>query len=249
MSTATGDPAGTPKKGGNKLLWGCLILVLLFFVSICCLVSLAFLSISRGIDPLGIDLQNRIEQYIPLEEFLDDPSVVPGLPEILDESFPEEGFAPGPVTGADAIVLSTYIPDDFQAVFDYPAGWEIEVEDFGVTFYDTQSYTYLYVGEDLVEPGVTAREVSRDVMNSLREEAQDDTFKVFESAPFSVATGDDAYLAAFEFVDIDGYYQWALDLETVSGESNVFFYLSGEDPEDYELYRELIEIIAASFSR
>lgn len=259
MTNQTGAaPAESTRKKGSCCLWGCLIIIVLFFISVCCLVTLIFLPFYTDYDPLGLDLRNRIEQYIPWQEFLEDPSSIPGMPEFFDDSFndlleelPGEVTSSGPTTGAYSIPLSTYVASDFQAIFDYPTGWDIETEEYGVTFYDTNtnSYTYLYVGEDLVDTGLNARQVAQDVADSLREESQEGTFKVFESTPFSVPEVDDAYLMSYEFTDSEGYYQWALDLETVSGESNVYFYFSGEDPEDYLLYRELIELIAASFTR
>jgi len=249
-------PAESTRKKGSCFLWGCLTVIILFFVSVCCLVTIIFLPFYTDFDLLGLDLRNRIEQYIPWQEFLEDPTGFPGMPEFFDDSFndlleelPGEITSSGPTTGAHAIPLSTYVASDFQAIFDYPTGWDIEIEEYGVTFYDTNSYTYLYVGEDLVDTGQNARQIAQDVADSLREESQEGTFKVFESTPFSVQEVDDAYLISYEFTDTEGYYQWALDLETVSGESNIFFYLSGEDPEDYLLYRELIELIAASFTR
>lgn len=249
-------PAEPARKKGKCFLWGCLIVIVLFFVSVCCLVTLIFLPFYTDFDPLGFDLRDRIEQYIPWQELLEDPSVIPGMPDFFDDSFddlleelPEELTSSGPATGAHAVLLSTYVASDFQAIFDYPTGWEIETEEYGVTFYDTNSYTYLYVGEYLVDTGLDARQVAQDVADSLRDESQEGTFKVFESTPFSVPEVDDAYLMSYEFTDTEGYYQWALDLETVSGESNVYFYFSGDDPEDYLLYRELIELIAASFTR
>ncbi len=62
-------------------------------------------------------------------------------------------------------------------------------------------------------------------------------------------TGDDAYLNSYEWTDSEGDYWWAFQLETVSGESNVYFFLVGNDPELAPLYGELIKIIAESFSR
>lgn len=256
MTTSSAPPAETPKKKTNCFLWGCLAVIILFFAAVCCLATLIMLPLFTDFDPLGIDLRNRIEQYIPWQEFLEDPSIVPGLPDILDENFdslievtPDDFFSTGPDSGADSVSLSRYVASDFPASFDYPAGWEIETEDYGVTFYDPNSYTYLYVGEDLVDPGMTARQVAEDVMDSLMEEAQEGTFTVFEDTYYTVPTGDDAYLIAYEFTDTEGYYQWAMDLETVSGESNIFFYLSGEERSDYQLYRDLLDIIADSFSR
>jgi hypothetical protein len=257
MTDQTGAaPVESARKKGSCCLWGCLIIIVLFFISVCCLVTLIFLPFYTDYDPLGLDLRNRIEQYIPWQELLEDPSAIPGMPEFFNDSFndlleelPGEVTSSGPATGAYSILLSTYVASDFQAIFDYPTGWEIETEEYGVTFYDTNSYTYLYVGEDLVDSGKTARQVAQEVKDSLMEESQDGSFKEFENTPFSVPEVADAYLMSYEFTDAEGYYQWALNLETVSGETNVFFYLSGEDPEDYQLYRELIEIIAASFTR
>lgn len=255
-------PGEAPKKK-NCFLWGCLIVFLLIMVTVCCLGTLVFMPLFTDFDPLGLDLRNRIEQVFPWQEFIQDPSIIPGLPELLngtsdplmetDPSLPMPtpgALAPTrPAEEARAIPLSTYTASDFPATFSYPAGWEIEVEEYGVTFYDPVSYTYLAVGEDLVEPGTTAKQVSQDVIDSLQEDSEEGSFKVFESTPWDVPTGDDAHLNAYEWTDQDGYYQWAFHLETISGESNVYFFLSGEDPDDAPVYGELIEIIAASFSR
>jgi len=153
------------------------------------------------------------------------------------------------VVDAQAIPLATYTASDFPATFSYPAGWDIEEEANEVTFHDPDSFTFLYVGEELVEDGTTAAEVSSEVIESLQSEAQSGTFVLNENSPWSVPTGDDAYLNAYEWTDSGGYYLWAFDLETVSGESNVYFFLAGEDPELAPLYGELIKIIAESFSR
>ncbi len=257
MTTQSSTPAGDPpKKKGNCFLWGCLTVIILLFVSVCCLGSLILLPMFTDFDPLGLDFRNRIEQYIPWQEFLEDPSAIPGMPDILDESFdslleevPADPGYDSPATGAAAVPLSTYIASDFPAIFDYPTGWEIEIEEYSVTFYDPYSYNYLYVGEYLIDEGMSASQVAQLVADSLQENSQEGTFNVIESTPFFVPDGDDAYLMTYEWTDVEGYYIWALDLETVSGNSNVFFFLSGEDIEEYQLYRDLIDIIAASFTR
>ncbi|MCJ7735128.1 MAG: hypothetical protein MUP11_11325 [Anaerolineales bacterium] len=256
MSTENANlsPAAPVKKGGKCFLWGCLIIVLLVLVTICCLGTLIFLPFFTDFDPLGIDFRSRIEEFIPLNELFGDTSLIPGPPDILDDSEvlvpTQEAIAPSrPSTAARSIPLVSYTGSDFPATFSYPAGWDIEEEEGGVTFYDPNSYTYLFVGEYFVENGTTAQEMSRDMNISLNDEAQEGTFEILERAPYSVPTGDDAYLSAYEWTDLDGYYTWAYDLETVQGESNIYFLLSGEDPETAALYGELIEIIAASFSR
>ncbi|TFG48329.1 MAG: hypothetical protein E4H33_04355 [Anaerolineales bacterium] len=257
------SPAAPVKKGGKCFLWGCLIIVLLVLVTICCLGTLFFLPFFTDFDPLGFDFRNRIEEFIPLQELLGDTSLIPGLPDIMDEDFdpyleegseivdPTQGTSTSDLPSVEAlsIPLDTYTGSDFPATFSYPAGWDIEVEEGGVTFYDPNSYTYLFVGEYFVENGMTAQEISRDMNISLNDEAQEGTFQILERAPYTVPTGDDAYLSAYEWTSLDGYFTWAFDLETVQGESNIYFFLSGEDPETAALYGELIEIIAASFSR
>lgn len=52
-----------------------------------------------------------------------------------------------------------------------------------------------------------------------------------------------------EWTDLEGYFIWAYDLEIVDGESNIFFFLSGEDPGEIELYGDLLRIIVDSYSR
>jgi len=249
---------------GNCLLRGCLIVLLLFFLVACCLGTLVVLPFVTDFNPLGLEWQNRIKEFLPWGDFFQGPSLLPGLPDFLDDSFdpfledddsaldfPTPGpLAPTrPAEDARSILLSTYIAGDFPAIFSYPENWDIEVEDSQVMFSDPDSYTMLFVGEELVEPGKTASQVSADVIANLESEAESGTFKIIENSPWSVPTGDDAFLNAFEWTDQEGNYQWAFDLEIVSGESNVFFFLIGDDPDLAPVYAELIEIIAISFSR
>ena len=123
------------------------------------------------------------------------------------------------------------------------------MEDYSVTFYDPESYTYLYVGEDVLDEGYTAAEVASEVVESIREESQEGTFLLVSSEPWMAEDGEDAHLNLMEWTDLDGYYTWAYDLEIVLGEYNTFFFISGEEPEDIALYGDLLEIIADSFSR
>ena len=244
--------SGGNKNNSNCLLKGCLIVLLLFILVLCCLGTLMVVPFVTDFNPLGQDWQNRIMDVIPWEDIIQDPSLIPGLEDLLDEGFdlpPGVSDSTGIPSDARAIPLATYTASDFPATFSYPAGWDIEIEDNEVTFYDPDSFTFLYVGEELVVDGTTAAQISSDVIDSLRSEAQSGTFKVFENTPWSVPTGDDAYFNSFEWTDSEGYYLWAFDLETISGESNVFFFLAGEDPELAPLYGELIKIIGESFSR
>jgi hypothetical protein len=258
----TSAQAEKPKKS-NCFLWGCLTVILLGVISVCCLGTLILLPVFTNFDPLGTNLRDRINQVFPWQDFLENPSQIPGLPEDLlqelepyMEDVPDLNVAtPGaqpadrPATDARSIPLSSYTATDFPATFSYPTGWDVEPEEYGVTFYNPDSYVYLFVGEYLVDSGMSAQEVAQQVLDSVQEDAQEGSFRVFESSPWQVPTGDDAYLIAFEYVDSDGYYQWVFDLETVSGESNVYFYLSGEDAAEATLYGELIEIIGESFHR
>jgi len=262
IDSATPIPASQPKKG-NCFLWGCLIVLLLIFVTVCCLGSLIFLPFFTDFNPLGFDLKNQIEELIPFQDFLDDPSQIPGFDQFLDEnldtlleevpgfveSTPNALMPAAPASDAHSVPLETYTGSDFPATFSYPAGWEIETEDYAVTFYDPDSYTYLFVGEDQVDEGTTAMQISLEVKEALMEEAEEGTFRVVENAPYYPPTGDDAYLSAYEWTDSDGYFIWAFELETVNGDSNLFFFFSGENPDDAALYRDLIEIIADSYRR
>ena len=257
-------PAEEPKTSRNCFLWGCLAVVILFVVTLCCLGTLVLIPFFTDFDPLGLDIRDQIEQYIPLDDFLDDSSGGYEMPEFFDDGldlFSEtdsgtdtssEPVLPStsePDTTGQMFDLSTYIAGDFQAVFDYPTGWQVEPEEYGVTFYDLDTYTFLYVGEVLYDEGTSPVEIAGDVMSSLMEEAEAGSFVVLEETPLPLPTDPDAYLIAVEFTDSDGYYQWVLDLETISGESNVYFYLSGENSEDFQYYRDLIEVIGESFSR
>ena len=252
MTPASPTSSGGNTKNSNCLLKGCLIVLLLFILVFCCLGTLVAVPFVTDFNPLGQNWQNRIMDVIPWEDFIQDPSLIPGLEDLMDEGFDfsSEAFDSTELTSdARAIPLATYTASDFPATFSYPAGWDIEVEAYEVTFYDPDSFTFLYVGEELVVDGTTAAQISSEVIESLQSEAQSGTFKIFENSPWSVPAGDDAYLNAFEWTDSEGYYLWAFDLETVSGESNVYFFLAGEDPELAPLYGELIKIIGDSFSR
>ena len=252
IAPASPASSGGNTKNSNCLLKGCLIVLALFFLVFCCLGTLVAVPFVTDFNPLGQDWQNRIMDIIPWEDFIEDPSLIPDIQDLLDEDFdfsPDALDSTGPASDARAIPLATYTASDFPATFSYPAGWEIEEEAYEVTFYDPHSFTFLYVGEELVVDGTTAAEVSSEVIESLQSEAQSGTFVLIENTPWSVPTGDDAYLNAYEWTDSDGYFLWAFDLETISGESNVYFFLAGEDPELAPLYGELIKIIAESFSR
>ena len=166
-----------------------------------------------------------------------------------DESEAESADLPESFSDVSSIPLEYYSATDFSATFLYPSGWEIEVEDDTVTFYDPESYTYLYVGEEVLDEGYTAAQVASEVAESIREESEEGTFTLVSSMPWMAEDGEDAHLNLMEWTDLDGYYTWAYDLEIVLGEYNTFFFISGEDQEDIALYGDLLEIIADSFSR
>lgn len=178
----------------------------------------------------------------------DTPDVVPS-PTVTDTATPESADVPESFNDASSIPLEYYSASDFSATFLYPSGWEIEVEDYAVTFYEPDSFTYLYVGEDVVDEGYTAAQIASDVMDSIREESQEGTFQLVSSMPWMAEDGEDAHLTQMEWTDLDGYYNWAYELEIVLGEYNTFFFIAGEEPEDIALYGDLLEIIVDSFSR
>lgn len=247
-------PAGEPKKK-NNLLWGCLIALVLVLVIICCGATLVLMPLFTDMDPLGTGLRDRIEEYLPLE-YLEDPSSIPGFDELLDEEtgMDVEEYPPEPVfedlngafTEAQDMPLAVFDFIDIWMSFAYPVGWDIEMDGYGVTFYQPESYTYIYMGEDIAEIGTRAEDIAKDIMDSVQVDAEEGSFKLLSSTPYSVSIAEDAHLALFEWVDLDGYYTWAYDLEIVSGESNFYIFLSGEDPEEISFYGDLLDIIASS---
>ena len=202
-------------------------------------------------DPLGTGLRDQIEEYLPLE-YLDDPSSIPGVDDILDDEFFSEGENAISETISEDILEAEDIPlaqfhfNDIGTSFSYPMGWEVEVEGFGVTFYEPESFTYIYMGEDWIEAGTLAEEIAQEIIDSIQEEAQEETFTLLSSSAYPVSIAEDAHLNLFEWVDQEGYYTWAYDLEIASGESNFFLFISGENPEEIQLYGDLLDLIASS---
>lgn len=243
-------PEEEPKKK-YTWLWGCLIALILVLVVFCCLGSLYIMPLFMEIDPLETGLREQIEEYIPLD-YLEDPSSIPVFEDLQDEEIYSEDdeIEPGPtfesITDAEDIPLAEFYFVDIGTSFFYPAGWDVEVELYGVTFFDPDSYTYIYIGEDMIEEGTRAEEIAQEILDSVQEEAQEGSFQLISSGPYTVYVADDAHLTLFEWVDQDGYYTWAYDLEMASGESNLFLFLSGEIEDEIPLYGELLDIIASS---
>jgi len=245
-------PAETEKKSTNKLLWGCLIAVVLALVIFCCLGSLLLLPLFSNFDPLGTNIRQRIEEYLPMD-YLEDPSSIPDIEEFLDyqdSSTSEATAQPAPTAkdSPDAVIqtLSTFAINELGISFSYPSGWDIELDPYAATFYHPEDFTYLYVGEDPLDEGAAAEAIANDVIESIRTDAQEGTFEILNSGPYSVSIAEDAYLAVFEWVDQDGYYTWAYDLEIVYDDSNLYFFLSGEDPDEISKYGDLLDTIASS---
>lgn len=239
-------PEGEQKKK-IKWLWGCLIALVLVLVIICCGATLIFMPLFTDIDLLGTGLRDRIEEYIPMD-YQDDSSLPPEFEELLEEEVFTEVETPAPeeITQAEDIPLAIFNFLDIGTSFSYPVGWNIEMEGYGVTFYDPDSYTYIYMGEDIIDPETTAEQIGLDILDKIQEEAQEGSFNLISSDPYLVPIPGDAYLTLFEWVDQDGYYTWAYDLEIVSGESNIYIFLSGEDPDEVLFYGDLLDIIASS---
>jgi hypothetical protein len=243
------------------LLRGCLIVGILLILVFCCLGTLVALPLVTGFDPLGLDLENRINEFIDWEDFMEDPSLVPDLFEeefnpLVSEEDPLLDFpTPGPLAptrpapDARALSMASYSASDFPATFSYPAHWDVEEEPFRITFYDPDHNTVLYVGEDPVDIGTTAAQVADEVTGNLQSDAQSGSFMIIENSPWPIQTGEDAVLSAYAWKATDGTPRWAYDLEIVSGETNVFFFMVGEDPEQAFINAEVIELIAASFIR
>ena len=72
-------PPGEPEpKKKNNLLWGCLIALVLAIVVVCCGVTLIFMPLFSEYDPLGTGLRDQLDEY------LDDPSTIPGFEDLMD---------------------------------------------------------------------------------------------------------------------------------------------------------------------
>lgn len=243
-------PEGEPKKK-NKWLWGCLIAFILVLVVFCCGGTLFFVPLFSERDTQSTGWRKQIEEYLPLD-YLEDPSSIPGVEDLLDEELFSEVENVVPGAGAEGVIraedlpLATFNFLDIGTSVSYPVGWDIEVEGYGVTFYDPESYTYIFLGEDLLDSGTRAEEIAMEIIDSIQEEAQEDSFKLISSTAYSVGIADDAHLTFFEWVDQDGYYTWAYDLEMVSGESNIYLFLSGENSDEIPFYGELLDILASS---
>jgi hypothetical protein len=78
-------------------------------------------------------------------------------------------------------------------------------------------------------------------------DAQEGTFTVVESRPYDLPGGEDAYLTHVTWRDEEGYFLWAYDLEIVSGDSNIYFFLSGDGEQYITEYGDLLDSIAGSF--
>lgn len=244
--------AETEQKSSNKLLWGCLIAIILALVIFCCAGSLLLMPLFTNFDPFGTNLRQRIEEYLPMD-YLEDPSSIPDIEEFLDnpessasEETPQAEPAVTDTQDVSSQPLATFSINELGISFFYPSGWDIELDPYAATFYHPGDFTYLYVGEDPIEGDISAESVANDVIESLQEDAQEGTFELLSSAPYSVSVAEDAYLAVFEWVDQDGYYTWAYDLEIIYGDSNLFFFLSGEDPDEIPMYGDLLDRIASS---
>jgi hypothetical protein len=233
MTTEQTTPEDTKKP--NYILWGCLIVIVLGCLMMGCLMTLVGLPLFTDFDPLGLDIQDWVEDIFPDMEYMDEATLEPEVNEFL------------PIPGS--MTLVPYSAMDFNANFSYPVDWEISEEDSRVTFSQPDGYTYLYVGEDVVDEGSSAAEVADNVLETVMDDAAEGTFELLESGPYQLPSGYDAYLNAFQFVDTEGYFYWAYDLEIVDGESNIFFFLEGDNPEEFEVYREIFDEIAASFYR
>ena len=230
-------PPGEEPKKKNTLLWGCLIALILAFVIICCAATLFLMPLFSDYDPLGTGLREQIDDFIP-SDFLEDPSSYSDFEDLLDDGIGS--------TDDDTVPLAWFYFYDIGTAFYYPAGWDIEMDGYEVTFYDPDSFTFVYIGELLTDEGTTAEEITMDFLDSVKEDAQEGTFKLISSDIYYVDIANDAYLTLFEWIDHDGLYNWAYDLEIVSGESNIFIFLRGEDPDEILFYGDLLDIIADS---
>jgi hypothetical protein len=247
---ATDPNSAEDTKKPNYILWGCLIVIILGCLMSGCLMTLVGLPLFTDFDPLGLDIQDWMDDILNFEDYLEEPDLDGIFPDDENSSYEVPDTEPiEPVPFSGTMPLVPYSAVDFRANFSYPVDWEITEEDFRVTFSQPDTYTFLEVGEITVDEGAPAAVVAEDFLATIKENAAEGTFELLESGPYLLDAGYDAYLNAFQFVDNNGYFYWVYDLEIVDGESNIFFYLEGENPEEFEVYRAIFDEIAASFYR
>ena len=123
-------PSVANPKQSKFLFKGCLIVLALLFLVLLCRGILVALPLMPDFDPFGLDLSNRIKEIIPWVDFIQDPSLLLDLPDLIDndlDPYPESNDPAlyNPPSDARAIPLTTYTASDFPATFSYPVGWEI----------------------------------------------------------------------------------------------------------------------------
>jgi hypothetical protein len=245
MSAEQTDPAETKNK--NVILWGCLAALVVFCLISCCLFTFAGFAIFSKVDLFGLDSENWFDDFIPWQDYFNDPSQDLDKPEFYDEGdidtdegeAPEGSIDPGPISGITQLVQ--FQSDQFTFGFFYPEGWFMEEDENteSAVFLDPNSDTYLAVGRDWLCQGCsTAVEVSEHLMVDIEFDAQPDTLAVLEDMPYSVSTGEDAHFNAYEWIDLEGNYNWIYDVviyaEDPVEDTAIYFILWGEDFQYFE---------------
>jgi hypothetical protein len=247
-------------KKPNYILWGCLAAIGLFLVISCCLISVAGFAIFSNVDLFGLGTDGWFDDYLPFQDFLEEPSLDLDSPDYYDEEEIDEGedsgvsTEPGPISGITQ--MTQFQSDQFSFVFFYPEGWDGSEDENNesVVFLDPDSNTFLGVGRDWLCQGCsTAKEVSDHFLVDIEFDAEPGSLVVLEDMPYSVSTGEDAHFGAYEWTNLEGDYQWIYDLviydEDPVEDTTIYFVLWGDDYEFYEEYRELFEKVIRSYSK
>lgn len=249
-------------KKPNCILWGCLAAIGLWCLISFCLISFAGFAIFANVDLFGLGTDDWFDEYLPFQDDWDDPSLDLDSPEFYDEgdtdseeSEPlEESTDPGPISGITQLV--PFHSDQFTFSFFYPEDWEVSEDENSesVVFVDPISYTALAVGRDWLCQGcTTAHDVAVSFKEDIEFEAQPDTLVVLEDMPYSISTGEDAHFSAYEWIDLDGNYNWVYDLviyvEDPVEDTAIYFVLWLDDYQYFEEQGELFEKIIRSYSK
>ncbi len=241
------DPEGAKRKRIISLdfLIGLVVVLIVIGIAMWLLSS----PLIPGLDSLTSGLMERIDEGISLD-FLEGSESAPDM-EDSDLNLDESVYLPGSggSYGADEIPLAVYNLTDLGISFSYPVGWEIEQEEDEVTFYHPEDLVFIYIGEFSADKGETARSIAVDFLVAIEEEAQGDSFELLIASDYPVKIAEDAYLVLFEWIDDEGDYAWAYDLEIVSGDSNKFIFFYGAEPDEISYYGELFDIIASSMEK
>jgi len=251
MTTPQATPEEPKKK--NYLLWGCLIVLVLFCLVFGCLATVVGLSFA-GVDPLGLNLDEYISDYAPYyEEPYSDPTYEDNDPAPDDEA-EDPSIDSVPDIGIDQ--LAPFYSEDFTFSFFYPEDWEVMEDEYteSASFYDPNSNSHFTAGRGWLCQGCsTSADIALKFMETIEFQSKPGSFVVLENYPYDVPTGEDAYYSVLEWDSLEGDYMWVYAIhiynEDPVEDMDLSFIMWGDDYGTLEIQRELLDKVVASYSK